>query len=240
MVRVTELVSTRDFRTPDPFSCQATESHPTPRPGAGKVGRWAHARHVIRGFQPARPRPPSPASLSHSRGRKAPHAGSRAQDSRIFLQPPRGGAFGPLWSLPPRSGPGNRGVPWCALRLVACCAGNDGSPRRALSASVRRGGPVGSSSGRGLRDRAPRPTTRLQDQGLQVLRRHLPSTDALTAAAPFLSLVAGRRLCRELPAFSNLSGKSSLTHSGILSKFSEFFHILCTWHRGGRCGNQDA
>lgn len=47
MVKVTELVSIRDVRSPDPdISCYGTRSYPRPRLGVGTVGMSAHARKV--------------------------------------------------------------------------------------------------------------------------------------------------------------------------------------------------
>lgn len=45
MVKVTELVSTRDFRSPDPH-ISLPRSYLRPRLGVGKVGKSAHERKV--------------------------------------------------------------------------------------------------------------------------------------------------------------------------------------------------
>lgn len=147
---------------------------------------------------------------SHSRGRKAPRAGSQAQDSGIFQHLPLGGASGPLWPLSPRRGPGSPGVPWRVLRLVARCAGQDRSPRRAHSAqyaqSRTRGLPRRKEEG--LRDPAPRPTRRGKNPRLRDFGAPCRAP-MRSPQPPALSLEVGRWLCSELPAFWHpVQGKS--------------------------------
>lgn len=156
MVKVTELVT-------QTFPCQGIGSHPHlvrgPGKSAGGLTRdQSYVSYGRRSRAGLRALPPP----SHSRGRKAPRAGSQAQDSGIFQHLPLGGASGPLWPLSPRRGPRSPGVPWRVLRLVARCAEQDRSPRRAHSAQCAqsRTGGLPRRKEEGLRDPAPRPTRR--------------------------------------------------------------------------------